>query len=92
MEIPLFKGLGVEDIKFFWFVADAVWKSQQITDDDLNKAQLVIGLQDRALSLYIKYCWTHPTMTMKETQEVLNNEFKKPKSQAHSIKDFNEIQ
>jgi len=73
MKMHVFKGLGIEYPEKFWFVADFVWKSQQIIDDDLKKAQLVIALQDRVLSWYIKYCSTHPNVMLKEMKEVLNN-------------------
>ena len=92
MKMLVFKGLGTEDPEQFWFVADVVWKAQQITDDDMKKAQLVTVLQDRALSWYIKFCSGKPNATMLETQQALNNEFKKPKSQAQSMTEFKEIQ
>ena len=41
MKIPIFIGMGKEDPEQFWFVADSVWKSQQVTNDDLKKVQLV---------------------------------------------------
>jgi len=50
MKITILRGLGIDDPQQLWFVVDAVWKSQHITDDDLNKVQLVTTLQDRALS------------------------------------------
>ena len=91
MKMPIFKGLGIEDLEQFWFVANVVWKSQQITDEDLKKAQLVTTLQDRALSWYIKYCTRHPYATLKDTKDAMNNEFKKPKSQAQSVTEVKEI-
>ena len=48
----------------------------------MKKVQLVIALDDRALSWYIKFCTDRPTTTMLKTQQALNSEFKKPKSQA----------
>lgn len=53
MKMPIFRAMGIEDPKKVWFVVDVVWKSQQVIDDGLKKAQLVTTLQDRALSLYI---------------------------------------
>ena len=85
MKMPIFKSLGTKDLEQFWFVADVVWKSQQITYDDLKKAQLVTALEDRALRRYIKYFSTHPAATLKDTNDALNNEFKKPKLQAHLV-------
>jgi len=38
------KGQGLEDIKQFSFVVEAVWKAQQINDEDVKKSQLFIEL------------------------------------------------
>lgn len=48
-------------------------------------------MQDRVLTWYIKYYKDKPGATLVETQKALNNEFKKPKSQAQSIIEFKEI-
>jgi len=44
MKLSVFKGLGSEDQDHFWFVAKDVWKTQQITNDNTKKAQLVTAL------------------------------------------------
>lgn len=82
MKMSVFKRLGTKDHEQFWFVADAIWKAQWITDDGMKKVQLVTALQDRALSWYIKFCLGKTNATMLETQQALKNEFKKPKLQA----------
>ena len=46
----------------------------------MKKAQLVTTLQDKALTWYIKYNTTNPTMSLKDTKDALNNEFRNPKS------------
>lgn len=58
----------------------------------MKKAQLVTALQDKALSWYIKFYTYKPTENILETEQVLNSEFKKPKSQAQSVAEFKEIQ
>ena len=60
-------------------------------DSDLKKAWLVTTLKDRALSWYIKYSTTHPTASLKETKDALNNEFKNPNSQAQCVTEVKEI-
>ena len=60
----------------------AIWEVQGVTDDNIKKVQLVMALQDRALTWYIKFCQYRTGATMAETQQALNNEFKKPKSEA----------
>ena len=44
MKVLMFNGLGIEDPEQFWFIIDIVWKAQQITDDNMKKAQLVMAL------------------------------------------------
>ena len=45
-----FEGLGNEDLDQFWFVTKVVWTAQNITNDNMKKAQLVTALQDRVLT------------------------------------------
>ena len=91
MKMPIFMVLGTKDLDQFWFVADVVWKSQEITDDDMKKAQLVTTLQVRAHIWYIKYNMTHPAASLNDTKDALNNEFRKPKSQAQYVIEVKEI-
>lgn len=49
-------------------------------------------LQDRVPSWYIKFHIDKSNATMLETQQVLNSEFKKPKSQTQSVIELKEIQ
>jgi len=53
---------------------------QQITIDNIEKAQLLTTLQDCALTWYIKYCVDNPHASLAETQTTLNKELSKPKS------------
>ena len=57
----------------------------------MKKVQLVKALQGRALSWYIKFYTDKPNATMLETQQALNSEFKKPKSQARTVTELREI-
>jgi len=67
MKLLVFKGLRSEDPNQFWFVAKALWTTQQIMDDNIKKAQLVISLQDHALTWYIKYCTDNPLASLVDT-------------------------
>ena len=60
MKLPLFKGLGNEDLDQFWFVVKVVWEAQGVKDDHMKKATLVSALNDRALTWYIKYSNDNP--------------------------------
>ena len=50
IKLPVFKGVGNEDLDQFWFVIKAVWEAQGVMDDNIKKATLVNALQDRALT------------------------------------------
>ena len=55
VKLPLFKGLGNEDLDQFWFVVRAVWEARDVTNDLINKVTLVSALEDCVLTWYIKY-------------------------------------
>ena len=80
MKMLIFKGIGSEDPKQFYFFANVVWIEQQIPDDNIKKSQLVTDLQDCILTWYIKYCTNNPHASLIETHMTLKNEFSKLKS------------
>ena len=91
MNLPLFKGLGNEDLDQFWFVVRAIWEAQGVTDDHIKKEKLVSGLQDHALTWYIKYSSDNPNARVADIQAVWNREFNSSKSEAKLIVGFKEI-
>ena len=68
MKMLVFKGIGSEDPKKLWFVVNAPWTMQKITDDNLKKAQLAMPLQGRVLTWYIKLCQDRHGVTLAEIQ------------------------
>jgi len=44
VKLPLFKGLGNQDLDQFWFVVKVVWEAQGVTNDHMKKATLVSSL------------------------------------------------
>jgi len=82
VKLPMFKGLGNEDLDQFWFVVSAVWEAQGVIDENINKVTLVSALQDRALTWYIKYSNDNPNARVADMQAALNREFSRPKSEA----------
>jgi len=69
----------------------AVCEAQGVTNDHMKKATLVSALQDRALTLYIKYSNDNPNAGVADIQIALNKELRKPKSEAQSSVRFKEI-
>ena len=49
MKLPTFKGVGGEDMDWFWFVANAVWTTQNFNTDAIKRAQLAMAFEGRAL-------------------------------------------
>ena len=68
-----------------------VWVLQDITVDHMKKATLVIVLQDRALTWYIKYSNDNPNARVEGIQTSLNKEFNRPMFEAQSTVGFKEI-
>ena len=64
MKLPVFKGLGNEDLDQFWFMVRVVWEAQGVTYDYIKKVTLVTALQDRVLSWYIKHSNDNPNAGM----------------------------
>lgn len=88
--MPIFRCQGLEDPKQFWFIVEAVWKSQQINDNDMKKEQMVTMLKDISVTCYIRYNTNHPTTSLANMKDALNVEFTKPKLKAQCVIDNNE--
>jgi len=91
VKLPVFKGVRNEDLDQFWFIAKVVWEAQGIADDQMKKATLVSGLQDNALTWYIKYCTDNPTSALADIKTALNKDFSRSKSEVQWIVGFKEI-
>ena len=50
IKLPIFRGTRLEDLDQHWFLCEAVWSIKQITDNDINMAQLTTTFRERALS------------------------------------------
>lgn len=62
-----------------------------INNDDVNKAQIVTSLRERALTWYMKYSMSNPNDIFDEVNRPLVSEFKKPKSELQYIRELKEI-
>lgn len=71
IKMPIFRGLGSEDPDQFWFVANALWKERHITKEDVNKAQLIMMLRERALTWYMNYSMTNQVALMDDIKKSL---------------------
>ena len=81
IKLPVFKGVGNEDLDQFWFVVKAVWEAQGVMDDNIKKETLVSALQDQTLTWYIKHSNDNPNAGIADIQAALNKEFSQPKSE-----------
>jgi len=91
IKLPVFRGVGNEDLDQFWFIVRAVWEAQGVVDDNIKKVMLVCALQDHALTWYIKHSNDHPNVGIIDIEATLNKEFRRPKSETQSIIGFKEI-
>jgi len=66
IKLPIFRGVGNEDLNQFYFVVRAIWEAQGVTDENIKKARLVSMFQDHALTWYIKHSNYHPNTGIKE--------------------------
>ena len=55
MKLPTFKGVGDEDMERFWFVANAIWTTQNVNIDVVKRAQLDMAFESRALDWLMGY-------------------------------------
>ena len=83
IKLPVFRGVGNEELDQFWFMVKAVLEAQGVLDDNVKKATLVSALQDHALMWYIKCSNDNPSTGIIE--------FSKAKSETRSIIGFKEI-
>ena len=44
IKLPIFNGSGLEDLEQHWFLCEAVWTIQQIQDENIKKAQMIMTL------------------------------------------------
>ena len=91
IKLPVFRGVGNEDLDQFWYVVRVVWEAQGVTDENIKKATLVSTLQDHALTWYIKYSNDNLNAGITNIQIALNKEFNRPNSEAQYIIGFKEI-
>jgi len=50
IKFPVFKGVGNEDLDYFWFMIKSIWEAQGVTNDNIKKSSLVSAIQDHALT------------------------------------------
>ena len=55
LKLPTFRGVGDEDMDWFWFVVDFVWTAENVVSDMVKRAQLSLAFEDKALDWYMQY-------------------------------------
>jgi len=91
IKLPIFKGVGSEETDQFWFVIKAIWDTQGVTNDNINKAMLVSALQDHTRTWYIKHSNDHPNVGIVDIQVPLDKEFSRMKLEEQPVVGFKEI-
>jgi hypothetical protein len=92
MRLPIFRGDGSEDPDQHWFLCEAIWNINNVTEEDVKRAQFSTTLRYRALSWYMKLVQglAH-TKSLNEIKNTFIIEFKKPKLESQCITDMKEI-
>ena len=91
LKLATFKGAGDEDMDRFWFVAESVWMTQNITSDSVKQAQLSLAFEERALDWYTGYIGQHENATIDEIKMALKHKFKKSKSYSQIVSELKDI-
>lgn len=60
IKLPIFKGVGNEDLDQFWFMVREIGEAKGVIDDNINRATLVSALYNCALTWYLKHSNDHP--------------------------------
>ena len=55
IKLPIFRGIGAEDLDQHFFLCEEVWNIKQVHNDDTKKAQLATTFRDRALTWFMKF-------------------------------------
>jgi hypothetical protein len=81
MRLPTFRGDGSEDPDNHWFLCEVLWSINNVTDEDVKRAQFSTNLRDCALSWYMKFVQEVAQLKMlNEIKAALISEFNKLKS------------
>jgi hypothetical protein len=54
IRLPVFHGTGRADAEQHWFICEAIWAVNRVTDNAVKIAQLETTLRDHALQRYMK--------------------------------------
>jgi hypothetical protein len=91
LKVPTFRADGSEDLDQHWFLCEAMWSIENVTDEVVKRAQFSTTLRDRALRWYMKFVQGDAPKPLNVIKTVLIYEFKKPKSELQCITKLKEI-
>jgi hypothetical protein len=92
MRIHIFRGDGSEDPDQHWFLCESIWNIKSITDKAINRTHFITMLRDCALSWYMKlFQGLAQPKTLKEINNAMIVNFKKPKSESKCITELKGI-
>lgn len=90
IQLPAFRGIGLEDLDQHWFLCEAVWNIKQLVDNDIKMVQLTTTFRYRVLNWFMKYT-NGQERTLADVKVAFTAEFKKPKSEYQCITELKEI-
>jgi hypothetical protein len=70
LRLPVFHGMGRDDVEQHWFTCEAIWSLKRVTDDATKIMQIETTFKDRALTWYMKY---RATTLVKQERSLAEN-------------------
>jgi hypothetical protein len=83
MRLPIFRGDGFEDPNQHWFLCEAIWNIENVTDEAAKRTQFSTTLRDCEMSCYMKLVQVRAQpKPLNQIKNALIVEFNKPKSES----------
>jgi hypothetical protein len=60
LRLPMFHGMGKDNVEKHWFRCEAIWYLKRITNKESRISQLETSFRDKSLTWYMKYKETRP--------------------------------
>jgi hypothetical protein len=94
MMLPMFHGMGRDDVEQYWFTCEEIWHVKRIPDESGKIVQLKITFREKSLTWYMKYKATAPTgqeRSLTKINQYMVREFHKPKSESQCVMEIKEV-
>jgi hypothetical protein len=94
LRLPVFHGMGKDDVEQHWFTSEEIWSMKRITDETTKIVHLETMFRNKALMWYMKYKATMPIGWIRSLVDIkrdLLKEFQNPKSKSQYVSEIKDI-